>query len=403
MSLFRNIEVQFQDSQNLDAAGRQRGSSPKSLIDLKHTKDKLPLFFDEIVNGTATSNHDATNACVTMSVSANNDYVIRQTKQRFNYQSGNSHLIEMTFSNLLTVTNTLKRVGYFSSTTVAPYNSSLDGIFLESENGIVYACIFKSGTQILRIAQSSWNVDKLDGTGISGITVDWAKGQIFAIDFLWLGLGRVRFSLNIDGIIVTFHEHFTANVNTDVYMTSPNQPIRYEVRSTGGTTSFKMICSTVKSEGDTVTLGYNSSINTGTTLTNFALVNTTYAALGARLKSTHLDISVDLISLGFLGTSNDDYRWEIRLNPTITGTFTYAAKTNSALEEAIGTGLATVTGGFVMASGYVRQTTSNYLTISSALKLGSSINGTQDTLVLCLTPISAGLTVYSSLNFNEKI
>ena len=42
-----------------------------------------------------------------------------------------------------------------------------------------------------RIPQSQWNVDKCDGTGVSGFNIDFTKTQLSFIDFQWLGVGRV--------------------------------------------------------------------------------------------------------------------------------------------------------------------------------------------------------------------
>lgn len=405
MSLFRKIEATFQDNAFIDAAGRQRISTPVPLLDLKHIKDKLPLFFNEVIIGTATSIHSVTNASVTMNVSTNLDIVIRQTYQRTNYQSGNSHLIECTLSNIAPQTNVTKRVGYFSSSTTTPFNSNLDGLYLESSNGVVSINVAKLGT-ITNVPQNSWNIDKLDGTGASEITVDWTKSQIFFIDFLWLGFGRIRFGFNINGKNIVVHEQYTANVNPTVYMSSPNQPIRYEIRSEGGAGTFEQICSTVRTEGDGIALGYSTAVDTGTTRSNYANVATKYAAIGIRLKSTHLDVQTEIKDLRLLGTTNDDYKWEIILNPTITlngGTFTYNGITNSALEVATSENLVTASGGYVIASGYARQTTGFQTNINNLIKLGSSIAGVQDTLVLTITPISAGLTVYSSMTINEKV
>lgn len=102
------------------------------------------------------------------------------------------------------------------------------------------------------IPQSSWNIDKLDGTGISGKTLDITKSQIFLIDFQWLGVGRVRFALDIDGRITPIHEVNNANSLGIVYMKTPTLPVRYEVVNTGtstSTTTLEQICCSVSSEG----------------------------------------------------------------------------------------------------------------------------------------------------------
>ena len=78
-----------------DAFGRLRVSEPYTNFDTKFLYDKVPLLWDESVIG-GTSTHDATNACIDMSVTASCHSVIRQTKSRFNYKSGKSQLNDVT-------------------------------------------------------------------------------------------------------------------------------------------------------------------------------------------------------------------------------------------------------------------------------------------------------------------
>jgi len=74
-----------------DAFGRFRVSNIATLFDTKQLHDKLPLFYDEVINGGgASSTHSVTDAATTMTVSDNGEYVIRQSKQIMNYQPGES-------------------------------------------------------------------------------------------------------------------------------------------------------------------------------------------------------------------------------------------------------------------------------------------------------------------------
>ena len=64
-----------------------------------------------------------------------------------------------------------------------------------------------------KIIQSNWNVDVFNGTGASGITLDFSKSQIFFIDYEWLGTGRVRCGFFIDGIPYYCHAIHNSNIN----------------------------------------------------------------------------------------------------------------------------------------------------------------------------------------------
>jgi hypothetical protein len=97
-------------------------------------------------------------------------------------------------------------------------------------------------TDDLRIAQSSWNLDKMDGTGNSGYNIDLSKMQMFYMDYSWYGAGFIRWGVRADGGKVRYcHKLINNNVNVEAYMRSGNLPARYETithpPTTGLTTS----------------------------------------------------------------------------------------------------------------------------------------------------------------------
>lgn len=80
-----------------------------------------------------------------------------------------------------------------------------------------------------RIPQSQWNLDKMDGTGPSGINLDLSKMQMFYIDYSWYGAGFVRYGFRAaNGNVTYVHKMVNNNVNTEAYMRSGNLPARYE-------------------------------------------------------------------------------------------------------------------------------------------------------------------------------
>ena len=80
-----------------------------------------------------------------------------------------------------------------------------------------------------RVPQSAWNLDKADGTGPSGYTVDFTKMQMFYVDYSWYGAGFVRWGLRgTNGDIFYVHKMPNNNVNNEAYMRSGNLPARYE-------------------------------------------------------------------------------------------------------------------------------------------------------------------------------
>lgn len=397
------FSTKFSDSPNLDAFGRLRTSEITTQIDLKQIDDGLPLFID-IYNFSASVVHDLLDASTTITTTDAGDYVIAQTFQRFSYQSGKSQQIFMTFSDFAPVDGVVKRFGYFSSAIDAPFAELLDGLFLESSNGVITANIYKSGTLIEKTAQVAWRLDKMDGTGFSGFNIDWSKSQIFQLDFEWLGTGRVRWCLIVDGLIIPFHTSNHANNIAGVYMTSPNQPLRWEIRQTGATGgSFKYMCSTVGSEGSLNQLGKILCINDNNiplTADDSAL---RYCAIAIRLKNTSLASLIDIVNIALFSSANSTIMYELVLNPVISGTVNYATVTNSAVETFIGDVTNTVTGGTILDTGFVEARASDRIDAQNAIRIGTSITGIPDVLALIVRPLSNSATVHRSISWREQI
>ena len=89
-------------------------------------------------------------------------------------------------------------------------------------------------TQNFYFPQSKWNLDKVNGTGPSGYTLDISKMQMGYIDYTWYGAGFIRFGFRGPmGDIVYCHKIANNNVNTSAYMRSGNLPARFEVSNYG--------------------------------------------------------------------------------------------------------------------------------------------------------------------------
>jgi hypothetical protein len=82
----------------------------------------------------------------------------------------------------------------------------------------------------IRIPQSQFNRDHIDGTGPSGFKVDLTKMQMMGIQYTWYGAGFVDFMMRGgDGNWVYCHRLRNNNVNDEAYMRTGNMPVRYEI------------------------------------------------------------------------------------------------------------------------------------------------------------------------------
>jgi hypothetical protein len=395
MSFIFNNQVSYSDSANLDAFGRLRTAAVQNLVDIKHVYDKNPLQINEVTAGTATSVFDQQYARVRMSTSANNDLVIRQGKTHPIYQPGKSQLYQASFSNFQLETNIIKRVGAFTTITGSPYNSVFDGYFLES-NGVTNEIsfqIWRSGTTVYTAATTTWNTNEFDP-----INLDWSNTNLMSVDYQWLGVGRMRFGLDLAGILIYFTEHNCANNEPDVYMSSPNQPIRYEIRQVGvGSGYFDMICSQVCSEG--ALNGLYSTVGViNSTTADLNSSGTKYPYIGYRLKQGYKSVTSQYNSLSILNTSNDNYLLTVEYNPTLSVTPSWTDIPNSPFQYSVynGTVTATITSpGHIMSSLIGEAGTSALTTLKiddNQIRVGSNVNGTLDEMWVCITPLSAMAT-----------
>jgi len=392
-------QISYDKSPNIDAFGRLRVSQVTTQFDAKQLHDNLPLFIDEETIGTGLATHSTTLAETELQTTAASDAVILQTKQRFNYQSGKSQLLFWTFNEFEVQSNITKRIGYFSSNTTTPFNSTLDGFFLESDGTDIRFKVYRSGTLVDNVVRSSWT-DPLDGTGASGVNHDFDNNTIMVCSFEWLGVGEIQLGIVKDGVIIPFL-YIDHTDEQNVYMSSPNQPMRWEMRQSGaGTGSMKVICASANSEGSINQLGKILSDNLGTTHVNANSTASKYALLGIRLQTARVDTLIDLINFSILATTNDNQLVEVWLNPTVTGTFTYNNVTNSSVQIAKGAG-ATVSGGTLLYSKYISAQDATPIELENALRLGMSIAGVVDEIVISTNPLTSNSDVLASMDWRE--
>lgn len=305
-----------------------------------------------------------------------------------------------------------KRIGYFNTNTTSPFSGDRDGIYFETDGVNLSVNIAKNGT-INKVPQSAWNVDRLDGTGISQITLDITKAQIFFIDFEWLGVGRVRTGFVIDGQIKYCHFFKHANINNSVYMKNPNHSVRYEIYSTGGASnSMRHICASVISEGGVETTGIiraaSNSISGEINVEDEVLGG----LIGIRLDVDHPYATIQPYKIGILNTSSDDLRWALVLNPIFVNPEDIVwddIDTGCAIEAGISsTGVLNVSAqstGIILAEGFASsdQDASND-DIQTALRVGISIDGTRDELWLCAKTVGVGnADLLGTINFKQLL
>jgi hypothetical protein len=87
------------------------------------------------------------------------------------------------------------------------------------------------------IPSSSFNIDKLDGSGPTGMIFDPSKGNVFEIGIQYLGYGNAKFGIEDPetGVIAPFHMIKNANARTTTVLKNPNLNILATSTNIGGT------------------------------------------------------------------------------------------------------------------------------------------------------------------------
>lgn len=393
----------------VDAFGRARVSTPLTLFDSSHRFKDNGLWATSNTAGNSSFAFSTTEGLVDLNVTtAANAEVIRETTKVFSYQPGKSLQILSTFVMNTAQTNLRQRVGYYGAD---------NGIYLEL-SGNTLSFVQRSNTtgtiSETRVNQADWNMDTLLGQVLSspsGITLDISKAQILFIDVEWLGLGTVRCGFVIDGQLIHCHSFHHANLITSTYMTTASLPLRQEIKNLGTTASnstMKQVCSSVLSEGGYELRGSQQAVGTAITAPKaLTTAGTYYPVVSIRLKSTALDAIVILTAMSVLGQGNGvDFNWRVISDATVTTASWTSAGDDSSVEYT--TSGTAISGGRVMASGYLNSSTQASPTIDILKEAlfkfqleRNTFTGTAKTLTLAVTAGTNTSTCYGSMDWEE--
>jgi hypothetical protein len=404
MSYVYTDEIKFANTENFDAFGRFRISTPFTLFDSSHRFADNNLWATSSATG-GTSGFNSSQGLVDLSVtSSSGSEVIRETTKVFSYQPGKSLLTMNTFAMNSPKTGLRQRVGYYGSS---------NGYYLEQNNSTVSFVERSSVTGLVvntPVDQSNWNVDTMNGTGPSGITLDLTKAQILFMDLEWLGVGTVRIGFAINGIFYTCHKFHHANLISTTYITTASLPMRYEITNTSATSGasiLKQICSTVISEGGYELRGLQQAIGTPiTTPKTLTTAGTLYPIVSLRLKSTRLDGIAIATAVSIIGNTSANFNWQLISSGATTGGTWISAGANSSVEYNLtGTAFA---GGRIVASGYFTATASTSVSIdilkaalfSNQLER-DGLTGTPYEFTIALTAGTNNESVFASIDWEE--
>jgi hypothetical protein len=399
--------VELGGGAQLDAFGRLRTSQPYELFSKACELNDQPLFYQNVLLGGATSSYSSQTTETTLSVAAPGDRAIRQSRWYVRYRPGKSQQVFITGNFEGSRAGVVKRMGLFDDDTQP--GSTGDGVFFEVDGTGIFAVLRSSTSGVVvdtRIPQAAWNVDKLDGSGPSGIVLDLTRQQVVVLDFGWLGSAGVRWGFDVGGAVVIVHELFPSNGLSAPFMARPSLPLRWEVVGTAPG-SMRATCGSVQSEGGFNTQGVQRAISRGGV--GLALTATALRPLlTIRLKDAYRRGLVQLLSFTTLaqGSNPENYEAQLLVNASLVGA-TFAAGSASEIVE-YDVAATAISGGRLLDAGYGvgggGSTKSGVLgrPINSDVPISSNYFGVQDTLTLAVRPLgTSNTTFFGGLTWTE--
>lgn len=195
--------------------------------------DKNDYKYDEVLTGAAYSIFNS--PAVDMVVTNQNDYIARQTREYYIYESNRTKVFIFTaiLNNLEDPDGFTTRIGVFDNHFDKTEDAGGNGAFFKFENGKLCTCIrygIIDQTDIC-ICRECFR-DPLDGKGPSKLRLNSFNQLLtFRIEFEGDNFERVGFYIYMNGYPILVNE-FLKYQHRDIIIRCNNLPIRYEITKT---------------------------------------------------------------------------------------------------------------------------------------------------------------------------
>ncbi len=324
---------------------------------------------------------------------------ILSSNRRLHYHPGQGSVCEFTAIYGTGIVNNNQLVGI---------GNAQDGFFF-GYNGLAFGILQRSSSSGSLVdtwtAQTAWNVDKMDGTGTSGITLNPQTGNIYKIQFQWLGFGVINFFITNpnDGTLILVHRILWPNAHTtsstlngsmQLYAQNINTSI-----STGTTLKICSMAAFVEGVLSPIENVRNAFVTTtgraapAASITNILAIQNKTTFNGV---TNQVPIFLNAISLVATATANA--RIDLYLNPTLSGALTFTDINASTSVVAQSTTSVTVTSGKLLISFYVDATSSVIFDLESY----NIFLNPGDVLVIAGQGIGGSASTFASVTWNER-
>lgn len=260
---------------NVDAWNRQKVINDVSLLHGLFTFNVPLSKWKEKLNGVETPITYSTSVDGKLVVSTTDtldDEIVLETFRHPRYQSNRGHLYSSSIFLPAPTADGIRDFGFFTDVSGAFFRLKSDGL---------YACIqtYKTGTGVIVIEQ------KIDESALPE-GIDFSKGNIYDIQMQWRGVGNIFFFIGEErnGINELVHVFKNMNLNDDLSMYNPANPIAFRCINKGDTVEIHCGCVDVSTEGGARSSGDYGSIGVNNQSGQIALTGYNVPVLAVRSK-----------------------------------------------------------------------------------------------------------------------
>lgn len=396
-----------------DIFGRVEAATPTVILDATQILYDHAEMFATKITGTAAATWDTTTKNHTDLTASANGSVVFQTRRHGYYQPGMALIVAQTGQLKVekpgeTGSGQTSRIGYFDEG---------NGYFFQYISGDLRIVERAYGADF-EVEQADWNVDKFDGKGPSGVTLDPTKSNIFVTALQWLGVGLAAVGLKIGKRFYPAHVFTHANETEGAYMQSAILPCRWElsVDAASPDATMRAICCMINSNGGFNPRGFITPVESGTAIT----VSAETPILAVRAKAGFERITLNPIRIQpFVSTADTSvFRVYIAKASALTGAtweepgVSWPNAKTGVLERAIGS----VTPMTLDAAGVLRLISSTSVSSANNNKPtivtkflqstlpGREVDGDADVIVLTVQNLSGGSAdVRATIDIQEWI
>lgn len=338
-------------------------------------------------SGTAT----ASNSFAVMSTTAaSSSSATLASRMRLHYQSGQG--CSSVFTAIFTT-------GVTGSSQIIGIGNTQDGFFFGYDPTTAnFGIMSRRNSVDTWVDQANWNGDTLNGSGASGVTLVPTNGNVYKIQYQWLGFGVIKFYVekSADGTWILAHTILYPNSTTQTSLINPSLQLWASATNTTNNTAITLKTSSMSGIIEGVSNSYLDTRN-GYNVSNSSITTTIANLLSIQNNSTYNSVTNQVLAYpNFLvAMTTGDAILTLYLNPTLGGTNTF---TNIGSNSVVSynTAATITTKGKVL---YTCYCANQFIFID--LNYLNLILVPGDILMLAATSTAGTITVYAGLSWRE--